>query len=69
MLKNKHYFIHLAASNEQKQRSRAPSIHASAANNSDSYRRSTSSLQESPTPRLPSSVCSMSGDPLVIIYI
>jgi hypothetical protein len=51
----------LAASNEQKHRSRAPSIHPSTTNNSDNFRRPTvSSLEYSP-----SSVCSISGGPLV----
>jgi len=59
--------INLAASNEQKQRSRAPSIHPSTTNNSENFRRPTiSSSLEFPTPKLPTSVCSISGGPLVI---
>ncbi len=58
--------MYLAASNEQKQRSRTPSIHPSATNPSENFRRPTmSSSSEFPTPKLPSSVCSISDGPLV----
>jgi len=54
------------ASNEQKQRSRTPSIHSSTTTNTENFRRPTiSSSLEFPAPKLPSSVCSISGGPLV----
>ncbi|CAF4309025.1 unnamed protein product [Rotaria sp. Silwood2] len=53
------------ASNEQKQRSRAPSMHSSATNNPENFRRPTLSSLEYSTSKLPSSVCSISSGPLV----
>ena len=54
-------FKHLAATNEQRQRIRTPSINSS----SDSLRRPTlSSVDLSSTP-MPSNVCSISSGPLV----
>lgn len=64
--KEKFDWMYLAASNEQKQRSRALSIHPSATNSSENFRRPTiSSSLEFSTPKLPSSVCSIAGGPLV----
>ncbi|CAF4922767.1 unnamed protein product, partial [Rotaria sp. Silwood1] len=54
------------ASNEQKQRSRAPSMHSSSTtNNPENFRRPTISSIEYSTSKLPSSVCSISSGPLV----
>ncbi|CAF1082876.1 unnamed protein product [Rotaria sordida] len=53
------------ASNEQKQRSRAPSMHSSTTNNSENFRRPTISSLEFSTSKLPSSVCSISSGPIV----
>ncbi|CAF3971921.1 unnamed protein product, partial [Adineta steineri] len=52
------------ASNEQKQRTRAPSIHPSVTNATETFRRPTVSSMESSTSRLPS-VCSISDGPLI----
>lgn len=57
-------FPFLAASNEQRQRSRASSIHAPATNNPEPLRRSTITQLEY-SPKLPSTVCSISSGPLV----
>ena len=57
--------IFAAASNEQRQRTRTPSIHPSLNSGSEMSRRSTISSLEFTTPRLPSTVCSITGGPLV----
>ena len=57
--------IFVAASNEQRQRTRAPSIHPSLNSGPEPMRRSTLSSLEFTTPRLPSTVCSITGGPLV----
>ncbi|UJR27171.1 hypothetical protein I4U23_008468 [Adineta vaga] len=55
-------------SNEQKQRTRAPSIHPSSAsllNNSESLRRTTVSSFDSSTAKMSATVCSIAGEPLM----
>ena len=56
----------LAATNEQRQRIRTPTM-----NNpppSENFRRSTITSLEFSTPKLPATVCSITGGPLVSIY-
>jgi hypothetical protein len=67
-LKPRILFICLAASNEQRQRPRAPSIHPSPGTATDSFRRSTISSLEFSPPKLPSTVCSIVGGPLVGVF-
>ena len=58
-------FACLAASNEQRQRQRTPSIHSSPGTTTEGFRRSTISSLEFSSPKLPSTVCSIAGGPLV----
>ena len=53
----------LAASNEQRQRIRAPSMNIPPP--TDNYRRTTITSMEFSTPKLPATVCSITGGPLV----
>ncbi|CAF3320973.1 unnamed protein product [Rotaria socialis] len=53
------------ASSEQKQRSRASSVHSSTTNSSENFRRPTTSSLECSPSKFPSSVCSIASGPLV----
>lgn len=53
----------LAASNEQRHRTRAPSMNIPPA--TENYRRTTITSLEFSTPKLPATVCSITGGPLV----
>ncbi|CAF0754939.1 unnamed protein product [Adineta ricciae] len=64
--RNKQVQVMIQASNEQKQRARAPSIYPSSPlSNADNFRRTTISSFECSSSKTPATVCSIAGGPLV----